>query len=306
MITISNRGSYGDFIQESKISDSVVQYTFDYPCEYYYDCHPYEISFSPGFYFLECWGASGSFNQYGNFLAKGGTGGYSSGVLVVPKRKMLYLYLGGSANTSTEYKLNGTYNGCTSKSFNEIDGVGGGASDFRTKKGDWKDNLHSRLIVAGGGGSGRSPIKQDDIGDYEGGRGGGINGTSGEYTVCPASYGTQETSFLPLCENDPDIKYKKGDFGQGGNGGWAGGGGGYYGGGYIQYGAGGGGSGYVDPSLLTIGNYTAETKFSDHYGFGYAKISILLDIYSLKQFLNTCKMRNSFIIPSCFISIFLS
>ena len=214
-------------------------------------------------------------------------------------------YLGGAANTSSEYILNGTYNGSKKKIFSEIDGVGGGASDFRTKNGDWINNLKYRIIVAGGGGAGRSPISGDNIGEYKGGRGGGINGTSGEYTVCPPAYGTQETSYLPPC-NDPDIKYVNGDLGIGRNGGWAGGGGGYYGGGYIQYSAGGGGSGYVDPSLISIGNYSAVTSFSEHYGFGYAKISILLNINkSLKQFMNTCKIKRPFIIPFTFISIII-
>ena len=89
MISIKNRDSYADSVYESSLSNDVIEYTFNYPCEFYYECHPYEITFFPGFYFLECWGASGSFNAYEQFIAKGGPGGYSSGVFVATKRKVL-------------------------------------------------------------------------------------------------------------------------------------------------------------------------------------------------------------------------
>ena len=53
-----------EFTENHKITKSQTEdgkkYSFEYPCESYSECTPYEITFSPGFYFLDIYGASGS------------------------------------------------------------------------------------------------------------------------------------------------------------------------------------------------------------------------------------------------------
>ena len=97
MFSIRDQASYGNNIVKSEEEKNVV-YNFKYPCEDYSVCQPIDITFSPGFYFLECWGASGSYVTYGTHTGKGGTGGYLSGVLIVKRKTRYFLYIGASKN----------------------------------------------------------------------------------------------------------------------------------------------------------------------------------------------------------------
>jgi hypothetical protein len=230
MISIKDVLSYGDNVSISNEEGNVV-YSFKYPCEDYSVCNPLEITFSPGFYFLECWGGSGSFITYKTMLALGGTGGYSSGILFVKQIKKLFLYVGASVNlTHFTEKLNSSFNGSPGCS-NSQDGVGGGATDFRTKNGKWNENPSSRIIVAGGGGSGRISTGSG-YHELKGGKGGGLTGEAGEGLNCSSPFGTQNESFIEECTS---VEYRLGTFGSGGGGGWAGGDGGWYGGGFVHW-----------------------------------------------------------------------
>jgi hypothetical protein len=281
MITVKDVLSYGDNISISNEEGNTV-YSFKYPCENYSVCNPFEIAFSPGFYFLECWGGSGSFIRDNKLLAPGGTGGYSSGILFVKRSRKLFLYIGASKNlTHLAEILNSTFNGSPG-GYNHFDGVGGGATDFRTKSGKWNENPSSRIIVAGGGGSGRIGTHSGYF-ELKGGNGGGLTGRSGQGVNCSSPYGTQNQSFIEECNS---VFYRHGIFGSGGGGSWAGGGGGWYGGGFIVNGAGGGGSGYIG-NLLSFGKYKAQTNQTEHpIGFGRAKITILSNI-PMELFCNT-------------------
>ena len=76
-------------------------FNFPYPCESYSICSPYEITFYPGRYHLEIWGASGGNLTKFNEFAQGGKGGYSTGVFTVKQNsEVLYLYLGGQKDQS--------------------------------------------------------------------------------------------------------------------------------------------------------------------------------------------------------------
>ena len=309
MLSIKNEIDLQDFIKQEVVNDDILKYSFSYPCpNNYSNCFPFEITFSPGFFFLECWGASGTTFFDEDTTAEGGKDGYSSGVLVVQKRKTLYLHIGGSVNiTHPDYNsppVNNTYNGCFSGGNNGFDGVGGGATDFRTKSGDWSDHFDSRIIVAGGGGSGRSRSYNQDLIALKGGDGGGEEGKEGEGLECKSAYGTINESYFPKCSNST-LHHKEGEFGYGASSGWSGGGGGYYGGGLVFNGAGGGGSGYIG-NLQSIGNYTAITTTSSHNGFGFAQITILTKHGFLRQFMHTYPYIGKVIVTKTFFHYFYS
>ena len=280
MISIQKENELGKYILRDVSLNNKQVYTFNYPCETdYSECFPYEINFSPGIYFLECWGASGSSITDEETTVEGGTGGYSSGIFILQRRKTVYLYIGGSSNLTIidpevyTTPLKNSFNGGEKGGKNSNDGIGGGATDFRTKGGDWPSNLESRFLVAGGGGSARTRLYNLDYVNYKGGDAGGTEGTPGEGEICDSSYGTNSDSAFPTCSN-ATLNHEEGGFGYGASGLWAGGGGGYYGGGLVYNGAGGGGSGYYG-FLLSYGNYNATTTKSSHRGFGMAKITIL-------------------------------
>ena len=253
-------------------------FSFPYPCESYSICSPYELLFYPGRYFLEIWGASGGNIDYGQKHAEGGKGGYSSGVFTVIRgTKTLYLFLGGHKDQNADAGdeiADPTYNGGGSVT-HKYDSPGGGASDFRLKKGnDWDGNLDSRILVAGGGGGGW--VNNNANLDYKicyGGNGGGENGNPGDGYHCQSQYGTQTGSSISKCDSDI-TRYPESD-GRGGSG-WGSGGGGYHAGGSVQNGAGGGGSGFVDLNYIkTFGSYKAQTLQDEHTGAGTAKITII-------------------------------
>lgn len=106
-------------------------YTFDYPCESYSDCTDYVISFPPGVYKFELYGASGgsfpgmvSSYQYSDGTctkseivsayhgnthciadgSRGGAGGHISGIISLSHRLTSYATIGGRGNYSYTQK----------------------------------------------------------------------------------------------------------------------------------------------------------------------------------------------------------
>lgn len=164
-----------------------------------------------GIYQIELWGAQGG-------SGPGASGGYVSGQIFLTVGEKLYVYVGQKNDVANETAFNGgtgTYGGTP----------GGGATDVRLISGSWSDlySLKSRIMIAGGGGSGQST-----------GYGGGLTGNNGGV----ATAGTQITFGVQ------EHIYGNGSFGIGGGG--CGGGGGYYGGGGgACVNGGGGGSSFI-------------------------------------------------------------
>lgn len=214
-------------------------------------------------YVIEVWGAQG--HKRSRISSSNiGRGGYTKGTIFLNSGETIYVYVG-------QHGIHAPYLGSTDGAWNGGGGAwnqghgGGGATDIRTVSGGWDSNegLHSRILIAGGGGGAC---------DSKGGHGGGAYGTDGE--------------------DDRDVSGDRADGGEGGSqtsgddgsfgkGGdsdssWGcAGGGGWYGGGAGErndcaYGAGGGGSGYVDTTRFT--DYTMSTGV--RYGDGYCTITL--------------------------------
>jgi hypothetical protein len=204
-----------------------------------------------GYYKLEAWGARGAVSNDAN---SDGKGGYSQGVIYLKAGQVIYVYVGGAGVTRV-IDLNsdvipGTWNGGGSSRNNksstyvytQLWGTGGSATDFRLVAGDtnteWDKpvSINSRILVAGGGGSGGYWI----IG-LQGGHGGGLQGTDGKSNVTSGQQyamptGGSKTQGGLKVNNGSYTNGTNGVFGAGGNGtsswGDCAGGGGYYGGGY--------------------------------------------------------------------------
>lgn len=174
-----------------------------------------------GVYKFETWGAQGG--NHSNLV--GGKGGYAYGELYLEKGTVLYINVGGNGNEGKGYNGGGYMSGYST--------YAGGATDFRVEK----DNLYSRILVAGGGGS-SSPGY-----GTAGGYGGGI--TSGGYPGASQNSGAS--------------------FGNGQSSYYGAGGGGWYGGGYSNGSVSSGGSGYA----LTQDSYKPVNYIVDNeYYFG--------------------------------------
>ena len=109
---------------------------------------PYEIHLKKGLYMFEAWGAAGTANecQMAEYEPKG-RGAYVNGVIKLTEPKTFYIYVGGQSQSSNE-----AFNGNMPSNYTV---AGGGATDFRTQKGDYWydiDSLKSRIMVAAGGG----------------------------------------------------------------------------------------------------------------------------------------------------------
>ena len=252
-------------------------FLFEYPCDSTTSCSPYTAILDPGKYRLEVWGASGGDRGDG----KGGSGGYSTGILSLHSKTTLYVTVGGHGSIVTSGNLEGGYNGGGSSRYAEDSdyGTGGGATDIRI---DSNDDM-SRVIVAGGGGGYGKYKNSINNGGFGGGVvGGGTNGGGQEYEIqqCAETY--------CWC---------------GGGGGWSNG---NWGNGYGK--SGGGGSGFTfnanskTPSSFKLDQkyYLSYSKTLDmetgfkspfsfweygHRGNGFAKISIIEKItchYQLK------------------------
>ena len=181
---------------------------------------------------VTAFGARGGYGNLGGGTP--GKGGMISGFLKVKKGVPLYVKVGGASNEMT---------GCNIKK-------GGGATDIRLKKND----LYSRILVAGGGGSvgGYNGGKYGNNPHPIGGSGGGIYGgnSSGE--------GGKQTRGGFGGRYSDDCIGNDGVFGYGGEGdnicGCNGGGGdGWYGGASgTNEGGGGGGSNYIIPGSFGV------------------------------------------------------
>ena len=178
---------------------------------------------------------------------RGGTGGFSQGDFTFIAGKSYKLKVGGGgfrpAQVIGTSIPSGGYNGGGFGSF--YGGSGGGYT------GIFEESVsHGNAILIEGGGGGGS----DD--PATGGAGGGESGGNGtNYSSGRGGSGGTQTSGGTGSRPGEQLK--------GGDGGAVGGGGGYYGGGSgFSYGstsfgdgAGGGGSGYLHPTLITSGSY---------------------------------------------------
>ena len=222
-----------------------------------------KIELSKGYYRFELWGSEG-----GGSSSYSGKGAYVSGLLKLRKWSTFYLYIGGKDGS------NGGGIGST--------GNGGGSTDIRLINNNELSGLLSRIIVAGGGGSGSQVTNVYKI-VSKAGDAGGINGDIGGVEHCNS--GTPSNTEIPnggsqnngglggKCNYHPDncpSDYKNGTLFFGGDGGYFGGGGGYFGGGGGSYGAcaiglGAGGSSYVSgyKDCKAVNNYKTNT-FDDY------------------------------------------
>lgn len=242
------------------------------------------ITLPKGQYKLECWGAQGG---YRNDSTQGGKGGYSVGTITLTTATTMYLYSGGAGNTG---RANGGFNGGGLRdSYNG----GGGASDIRIAAND----LQSRVIVAGGGGSDGAPSR---TGMYGGGTSGGTatqdfgSGGGGGTQTAGGAGGNNNSGSFGI--GGKGINYAKG-YGGAGGGGWYGGGGAYPDGSGDDDRGGGGGSGFVwtgsnAPSSYRLGSQyylsnastiAGNTSFigptgeaeTGHSGNGYVRITVI-------------------------------
>lgn len=121
------------------------------------------VYLEPGKYKFEVWGARGA-NGSGPY----GEGGYSSGEIQITGGTWVYIYTG-----QTDIFGGQAFNG-GGGSYHNYSPSGGGATDIRLAGGSWNNinSLRSRIIIAGGGGSG-------EWSQFKGGLGGGLVGGSG-------------------------------------------------------------------------------------------------------------------------------
>ena len=228
---------------------------------YPYQSDRYEVTLEPGLFRFELWGSEG-----GGSVA--GKGAYVAGTLKLNKKQTFFLYTGG---------MNGENGGASS---NRRDVFGGGSTDIRLVDSDSFEGYASRIIVAGGGGSGSEDTKYKSFG--RAGNAGGINGSSASYEIDERYDGKLE--FISLAEGATQINGREGgecfyniacveintngSFFHGGVGVYYAGGGGYFGGGggidgynIIGYGAGGSSfvSGYKDCLAIDTFQSTEES-----------------------------------------------
>ena len=230
------------------------------------------LSFPPGRYKLECWGAQGGIASgyyYSDNSTGNNRGGYASGVLTLTKTTPIWFGVGGSG-------IAGGFNGGGKR---QNYPAGGGGTDIRIGS----NSLYARVIVAGGGGS------EGGYKGYQGGAGGGLNATLYNSNTTSGGYGGNQTGVNNNWIKDAQSNgYSTqldcyGGFGFGGNGitiksGAVGigvvsgaGGGGWYGGAGTyttdtsQWGSGGGGgSNYVYTSSTAV-NYPSGCLLTPNY-----------------------------------------
>lgn len=255
-------------------------------------------------YKLECWGAQGGgiINQDKVTPAKGG--GYSYGTLKnVSKGKQLFVCVGGqgTAGVRNQKNASGGYNGGGKGGYGVKNakgqillsgGGGGGATHIALSAGlltQFVDKYQTQLLIVAGGAAGYSNVPNNNT-NINAAYGGGVNGGPGMNTVTNATY-------TVAGQNPTRERFGKGQDGRNGitgtnNGGEgnSGGGGGFCGGysdqrtGSKTNGIGGGGSGYVNTSLLvdakTIAGNQQITKpngvvETGHLSYGEAVITWL-------------------------------
>lgn len=240
-------------------------------------------------YKLQCWGAQGGSVQLsyetGKPFAGGGKGGYSYGDANLTQGKVLYVYVGGTPAPQTKMTsdcyLEGGYNGGGHafwwRDDNINNGAGGGATHIASVAGllsELSQNKNDIYMVAGAGGG--SATAGTTSGTQNGGYGGGSKGGDGVMSSNHHGYrglgGTDTAPGNSIASPSPASDWNPGPnnpaaFGKGGYGyhqaGGAGGGAGLYGGGGATvWCSAGGGSGWVNTTLLVnnprtiVGNET--------------------------------------------------
>lgn len=209
--------------------------------------------------YVKMWGAGGAGGNLGGWSqgSPGGGGGCSVGIIPTTPGETLILVVGQAGQTN--YSNAGGYNygrGGTfsNNSDNRYCGQGGGYTGiFRTSVAQG-----NAVMVAGGGGGGGS--SRSGFGNY-GGAGGGLVGQRGNTPYDSRSNyggtgGTQIAGGTNSVNSGCNGSALQGGTGRSGNNPYGGsGGGGYYGGAGGEYvesnimGCGGGGSGYIGPTV---------------------------------------------------------
>ena len=219
--------------------ENSTSYLFNYPCQSTVDCTPYEVYFSPGYYSIEMWGASGGNARIQNKPDmredSGGHGAYVAGKLLLSGTYKFYLYLGGKGEDQVSVEKDimslGGYNGGGNGGVNlnesnpESGAGGGGATDIRFVAGSDNYSYMSRIMVAAGGGGGISSSDNThaDYKQQNPGHGGKLEGSSFSTFVFP---GKQTEGMFGRGQDGLNFS-NGGEFVNGGSTG--GGGGGYYG-----------------------------------------------------------------------------
>ena len=278
-----------------------------YPCPGYTKCSPYVINLPKGRYIFEVWGAQGGGKNTGIPCGDGGKGGYSRGTVQLENAMTFYVYIGSSGTKGGDGGFNGG-GAVGSKEFitgqSGYRAPGGGATDIRTIPGQNitlktvnyiteyygpENSLHSRVIVAGGGG-GNSEVE---------GYGGGEHGSLIPHDPEPTTSGNQISGGITHTGTNADLGFGgfTTRFGQG----ISGGGGGYYGGGGGTFGY--GGSGYIDLNFFSeaetiAGNQNITSINGENtignVGDGCARITALdISVNTYLAFVLT-KFTNSF------------
>ena len=234
----SSKGKVNETIQTHK---SLV---LNYPCSKSDDCTPYVLELSKAVYKFECWGSKGG---TWDRVSTAGLGGYTSGILYVPKPTTFFVYIGNI----------GIFNAAPITGLDALSqGLPGGATDVRLNYSEnWYDNysLISRIMVAAGGGS-------SEWSQSIGGNGGTLNGGTSSFDstyICQGGTQTSGSKCSPIPSIYGQMYPTSGTFGIAGvvipissdsfvldYGGF--GGGGYYGGTSYPYAyAGSGGSSFI-------------------------------------------------------------
>lgn len=230
----------------------------------------YTLTFLPGDYMIECYGAGGGVG-YGSANPVG-LGGYCRGEIKFEDSRLLYVYVGEYGNgQSTVVGFNGGGKAWSTSGHNG--GRGGGATDIRLVGGAWNNavSLRSRIMVAGGGGGAMPSCGGSNA---TAGHGGGLVGTtswnrSGSY-VNNTSYGGSQTAGggFKLGSNASN-NGAYGGLGYGAAAGTCAGGGGsgYYGGGSLYTSGGGGGSSFISgyPGCDAMNESGVHTGQPNHY-----------------------------------------
>ena len=230
--------------------------------DFKYTGYSQSITLKKGVYLFECWGASGAvrlLEETNNGCDETrGHGGYSKGFIKLNQTTTFFVFVGEKGNTAFLSTFNSNKIATTN---------GGGATDIRLTDGDWSEfeSLKSRIIVAGGGGTGER---------FCGGDGGGLNSTANSRSYVGSTL--VSTPATQTSGGNPGYSQSygsgsKGAFGISGDGNshggessdtGAGGGGGYYGGGGTPYaGSGSGGSSFISghPGCDAININSTET-----------------------------------------------
>lgn len=159
-----------------------------YPCSSN-DCTPYRVTFHPGRYKIELWGAASFLNS--TFYS---SGAYAAGIIRINVTSSFYIYIGQHGSDECNRTFNG---GAECGTGGTRPRSGGGASDMRLQEGRWDDfaGLKSRTIVAGGAGG-----LADHADGFLSSHGGAFEGILGEKTK---NYECMETRCVgSYCEID--------------------------------------------------------------------------------------------------------